>query len=104
MFDALIQYNMMCVSYIHIVVFAFVLVNCGIPMPPINGDVGNYTNSRVEQTTTFQCDEGYIPSGVVISTCTNLGLWTPEPEEHNCTLIIGKNKILCSMYTYYTIS
>lgn len=66
------------------------IADCGRPIPPTNGYISNYISSRIHNTITFQCDEGYIPSIITSSTCTFGGLWIPPPEEHNCTLVTGK--------------
>ena len=58
-------------------------------MTPINGSLGNYPHTREGIDVTYHCNEGFRPSSSEISTCTDLALWIPEPEEHNCTLITG---------------
>ena len=65
------------------------IVDCGIPVPPFNGHLGGYPNSKENTTVTFQCDEDYVPSLVRTSTCTGYGVWEPNPAEHNCSLIEG---------------
>jgi hypothetical protein len=42
-------------------------------------------------TVNFQCDENYVPSVVMIATCNSQGLWEPDPSNHNCTFVVGKN-------------
>lgn len=68
----------------------FCAVNCGIPMPPMNGLVGGYLHTREEANVTFWCDDGYRPSDIVTSTCTDTGFWIPAPHRHNCTFVTGK--------------
>ena len=64
-------------------------VDCGIPEPPVNGYLGNYTGRKLSDIVTVQCGDGYIPSMVMVSTCMQNGLWTPQPSDHNCTLVVG---------------
>ena len=47
---------------------------------------------------TFQCNEGYVPSIIRVATCNSFGLWSPAPQEHNCTLIKGIIIIKFNMY------
>ena len=66
-------------------------VDCGIPNPPINGYLSSYPDTKEGTIVTFQCDaDEYVPSVVLDSTCSNLGMWVPDPEQHECTLIVGK--------------
>ena len=65
------------------------LVNCGVPVSPSNGSVGNYSHTREGATVTYICDAGFRPSMEFNSTCSNTGCWTPDPEFHNCTLVQG---------------
>ena len=60
-------------------------------MPPINGTVNVTGGSHTRQggVATFQCDEGYSPSQVFTAVCNAAGLWTPPPDELNCTIIEG---------------
>ena len=73
--------------------------NCGTPQVPINGRVVHYTNISEGGTVTYQCIEGYIPSTMKTSVCTNQAQWNPDTLEHNCTLVKG---ILLSMHAQAT--
>ena len=64
-----------------------VLVNCGVPMSPTDGSVGNYEHTREGATAVYQCNDGFRPSDPVVSTCTNTAEWKPF---FNCTLVTGK--------------
>ena len=64
-------------------------VNCGAPMSPTNGFVGNYSHTREGATAAYQCNDGFRPSLEMISVCTNTSLWGPAPEEQNCVLVTG---------------
>ncbi len=66
------------------------IVDCEIPLPPLNGSLGNYSHTRENATVSYQCDDGYTPSVIMTSKCTNTGIWIPPPEEHNCTVVTGK--------------
>ena len=65
-------------------------VDCGLPIKPINGNLGEYFSTRERVNVTFQCNDGYVPSVTNTATCNNHGMWEPAPEEHNCTFVEGK--------------
>ena len=65
------------------------LVDCGPPLSPINGSLGNYSSTKEGVSVTFQCNEGYVPSIVGVTTCNSYGVWYPAPHEHNCTFTDG---------------
>ena len=75
------------------------LVDCGPPASPINGYLGNYSSTKEGTNVTFQCNEGYVPTIVRISTCNRYGVWHPAPHEHNCTLTEGNIDDNCK-YSY----
>ena len=66
-----------------------IIVDCGPPIQPINGNLGNYSSTKERSNVTFQCNEGYVPSIIRISTCNSFGMWSPAPQEHNCSMIEG---------------
>ncbi len=68
--------------------FCFI-VDCGVPIPPIDGLLVNYDSTKAGSTVIYRCNDGFRPSTLQRSTCTNERLWIPAPEEHNCTFIIG---------------
>lgn len=47
---------------------------------------------------TYWCNDGYRPSGSMTSICNVTGLWTPVPEQHNCTEVEGE------IYLYNQVS
>ena len=51
--------------------------------------LGSYSHSKEGANVTFQCSDGFEPSTVMTATCTDIGVWNPLPEEHNCTLVEG---------------
>ena len=65
------------------------LVNCGEPNPPMNGTVGNYSHTRQGATAISRCEDGFRPSATFFSACTDSGMWMPQPEELDCTLVTG---------------
>lgn len=69
-------------------------VDCGIPETPLNGHLDDYTNTKENVNVTFQCGEDYVPSSILVTTCTSQGLWEPNPAAHNCTFVIGENESL----------
>ena len=69
-------------------------MNCGNPVPPNDGYLGDYSHTREGATVTFQCNNGYRPSAVMISICTSTALWIPAPEILNCTLITGNTNFV----------
>ena len=66
-----------------------IIVDCGPPIQPINGNLGNYSSTKERSNVIFQCNEGYVPSIIRISMCNSFGMWSPAPQEHNCSLIEG---------------
>ena len=64
-------------------------VDCGLPIEPINGTLGEYFSTKEGVNVTFQCNDGYVPSVTNTATCNNHGMWEPAPEEHNCTFVEG---------------
>ena len=58
-------------------------------MAPTNGSLGNYSHTREGANLTYQCDKGFTPSAVFHSTCDSSAMWTPDPEDHNCTFVTG---------------
>ena len=77
-----------------------IIVNCDNPVPPNDGYLGDYSHTREGATVTFQCNNGYRPSAVMISICTSTALWIPAPEILNCTLITG-NTYFVALYFLY---
>ena len=68
----------------------FLVVNCPIPRTPTNGSLGFFPHTREGSTVTYQCDDGFRPSGVFVSVCDNTAVWIPDPGNHVCTFVLGK--------------
>ncbi len=79
------QETIICI-YVYFLSF---LVNCGDPIPPPDGSLGTYSHTRAGATVNYQCNVGFVPSAVRISTCTNSASWNPPPENHNCISVTG---------------
>ena len=74
--------------------------NCNVPSPPTNGYLGNYSHTREGATVTFQCNSGYRPSAVFVSTCPETAMWKPAPEELNCIFVTGKECVFLWFNNY----
>lgn len=65
------------------------IVDCGIPVAPLNGSLGNYSNTKEDTNVTFWCDEDFVPTEIMIATCNSRGMWDPDPAEHYCEFVEG---------------
>ena len=63
---------------------------CENPAPPCHGSITVYTSTVEGTTLTFQCDEGYSPTGEMTTTCTANGQWEPNPEDTECMMMDGR--------------
>ena len=71
-----------------------ITVNCSVPDEPLNGTILDYSSiDTIEGSViTFQCNPGLSPEGVMTATCTNVGVWSPDPAGVECTLnVAGKD-------------
>ena len=64
-------------------------VDCGVPQPPANGHIGQYQNTKMNSTVTYQCDDGYNPLPTLLAKCIEGGVWNPPPQYHDC-IQVGK--------------
>ena len=64
-------------------------MDCGIPTPPVNGSIVDFSGAKLGNTVIFKCNEGFRPSAEVNSTCGSDARWHPAPNRYNCTLIEG---------------
>ena len=53
-------------------------VNCGIPRPPRNGTIVNYTGTLEGSALFYRCNFGFGPQGVLTAVCTANGNWIPD--------------------------
>ena len=66
------------------------LVNCNTPVAPVNGSLRTYLHTREGATVTYQCNDGFRPSRVFTSVCTNTTEWIPPPHLHICSFVTGE--------------
>ena len=59
-------------------------VSCGDPRPPSNGSIGDYESTVEGTEVSYQCDDGLIPGGEIVTTCLADGTWSPDPAELEC--------------------
>ena len=64
--------------------------NCGDPVPPANGHVVEHSHSREGASVTYMCNDGFRPSSISTSVCSDSMMWAPPLEEYNCTLVVGE--------------
>ena len=61
---------------------------CDTPKSPANGSViAYYSLYPVASEVTYHCDEGLVPTGVMTSTCRDVGgseKWVPDPGQLMC--------------------
>ena len=62
-------------------------------MLPVHGQLGNYSHTREDAEVMFWCNNGFLPSEIMISTCAHTKEWIPPPQEFNCTPITGQKLI-----------
>ena len=59
-------------------------VSCGDPTPPSNGSIGDYESTVESTEVNYQCDDGLVPGGEMMSICLANGTWIPDPAELEC--------------------
>ena len=58
--------------------------NCGVPKPPGNGTIVNYTGTVEGSTLLYQCNSGFGPVGEMTAVCAADGRWSPDPADVSC--------------------
>ena len=58
--------------------------NCGVPRPPANGTIVNYTSTVEGSTLLYQCNPGFGPVGEMTAVCAANGSWTSDPADVAC--------------------
>ena len=48
-------------------------VHCGVPIPPQNGTIVNYTSTVEGSTLLYQCNPGFGPVGEMTAVCSGNG-------------------------------
>ena len=77
-------------------------VNCETPEQPVNGSVSieGQAPHPLGSEVTYHCDDGLFPTGVMTSTCTDVGelrgQWVPDPAQLICSAIPGIGQIAFS--------
>ena len=64
--------------------FTLPSVSCEDPTPPSNGAIGDYESTAEGTEVNYQCGDGLIPGGEMMSTCLANGIWSPDPAELEC--------------------
>ena len=59
-------------------------VSCGDPTPPSNGSIGDYESTVEGTEVNYQCDDGLIPGGEMMTTCLTNRTWSPDPAKLEC--------------------
>ena len=69
-----------------IVLLSFLLcvANCGVPTPPGNGGIVNYTSTLEGSVVFYQCNSGFGPLGEMSAVCAANGSWSPDPADVTC--------------------
>lgn len=67
------------------------LVNCSDPIPPTDGMIMSYSDTRLGANITYSCNTGHRPTAPVNSICTVSAMWIPLPI---CTFVEGKKSSL----------
>ena len=73
-------------------------VLCSVPQSPVNGSVDGWSSLHVGTEVTYRCNDGLFPTGVITSTCTNVGgrgEWVPDPAHLMCSAPGMPHKSLC---------
>ena len=60
------------------------VANCGVPEPPENGTIVNYTSTVEESAVLYQCNPGFGPVGEMTAVCAANGSWSPNPADVTC--------------------
>ena len=65
--------------------FTLPSASCGDLTPPSSGSIGDYESTAEGAEVNYQCDDGFIPRGEMMSTCLANRTWSPDPAELECT-------------------
>ena len=66
-------------------IFLFSPVQCMNITAPSNGVLGPVTSRAEGSTVTFQCNDGFIPTGEMTTTCMADMTWNPDPGSVVCS-------------------
>ena len=74
------------------------VANCGVPKPPGNGTVVNYTSTVEGSALLYQCNPGFGPVGETTAVCAANGSWSPDPANVTCREIGMQNAIIHAIH------
>ena len=78
-------------------------VNCGVPAPPGNGSIVNYTSTMEGSVIYYQCNLGFGPLGEMSVVCAANGSWSPDPADVTCREVGTYLFLQCMISTYWTM-
>ena len=67
-------------------VYVFPSVDCSSPVTANGVVVEPYTSTTEGSVIHYQCGEAFVPNTRVEARCRREGRWSPDPQQHNCTL------------------
>ena len=83
-------------------------VICDAPQPPVNGSInGQPSYPLVGSKVTYHCDDGLFPTGVMTSTCTDVGgrgEWVTDPAQLMCRVpgnFMLSSVTVCSAISFF---
>ena len=74
----------MSATNLYLLFFLLCAANCGVPVPPDNGTIVNYTSTLEGSVVNYQCNPGFGPLGEMSAVCVANGSWRPDPADVAC--------------------
>ena len=74
----------MSAAKLYLLFFLLCAANCGVPAPPDNGTIVNYTSTLEGSVVNYQCNPGFGPLGEMSAVCAANGSWSPDPADVTC--------------------
>ena len=75
---------MVSATNLYLLSFLLCAANCGVPVPPDNGTIVNYTGTLEGSVVNYQCNPGFGPLGEMSAVCAANGSWSPDPADVIC--------------------
>ena len=50
----------------------------------MNGSIVEFVSAAVESQIQYRCDPGFLPEGLMTSTCASSMNWSPNPADLTC--------------------
>jgi len=69
---------------LYLLFFLLCAANCGVPAPPDNGTIVNYTSTLERSVVNYQCNPGFGKLGEMSAVCATNGSWSPDPAYVTC--------------------